>query len=73
MVHIPNDVKQAIIYLSAALYNRRNNEGIQSFRQDLLSVTYDKGKGLLDGLLDDQSSSFVNEAIKSFKFYNVIS
>lgn len=70
---IPQDIKLAVIYMVAALYNRRKSEGIASFKQDLLSINYEKGSGILDTLLAPDNANFVQAVIAQYKQYNVYS
>lgn len=64
---IPQDIKLAIKYMVGALYNRKNSEGISSFKQDLLSVNYDKQSGILDQILSPEDHSFVTATINRYK------
>lgn len=70
---IPKDIKLAVIYMVGALYNRRKTEGIASFKQDLLSINYEKGSGILDTILDPENANFVQAVIAQYKQYNVYS
>lgn len=67
---IPDDIKLAIKYLVAGLYNSRKSQGISSFRQDLLSVNY-SDSGLIDTVLDTEKANFVRAIINQYKIFFV--
>lgn len=69
---IPDDIELAIKYIVAGLYNRKNSEGFDSFRQDLLSVNYSK-ESILDTILDPESKTFVQAVVATYKVPLVIS
>lgn len=56
---IPSDVKSAVLHLAASFYALRKAHGIESYKQDLLSVTYDKTSGPVMNALDPQARDFV--------------
>lgn len=62
---IPADLKQAMYLLVGALYNSRKSQGIDSFRQDLISVTYSKDSEI-QKLLDPKSYSILQSIIRKY-------
>lgn len=61
---IPADVKTAVLSLVKAAWVQRQAMGISSFKQDLLSVTYDKG--FLEGMTDQTAKWSVQAAIHKY-------
>lgn len=62
---IPNDIKQAIYVLVKAYWQERQASGIASFKQDLLSVNYDKGT--VNGLTDPTESTQISATVAKYK------
>jgi hypothetical protein len=48
---VPSDVKLATLHIAKQLHTAKSSGGISSFRQDLLSVTYDHTVLLTDTVL----------------------
>ena len=69
---IPKDIKLAVKYMVAALYNRKNTEGFSSFKQDLLSINY-RDDGIMDTIKSSENSSFIQSVIVKYKVPFVIS
>lgn len=69
---LPADIKTAVKYITAGLYNTKNAQGIASFKQDLLSVNYKDGS-ILDTILDPASKSFIQAVVANYTVYSVIS
>lgn len=67
---MPEDIKLAVKYLVAGLYNSRKSQGISSFRQDLLSVNY-SGEGMIDTILDTEQGNFVRAVVNKYKIFFV--
>lgn len=66
---IPDDVKLAIKEITGAIWNSRSAQGMSSFKQDLLSVNYDKS--VLD-TLGTAEKSHLNTVINKYKVFSVI-
>ncbi len=66
---IPDDVKLAIKQITGAIWNSRQAQGMSSFKQDLLSVNYDKS--VLDTLGTAEKSQ-LNIVINKYKVFSVI-
>lgn len=67
---IPEDIKLAVKYLLAGLYNSRKSQGIASFRQDLLSVNYNSDS-ILDTILDTEQKNFVKAIITKYSIVTI--
>ena len=56
---IPNDVKTCCLYIWKGLWKNKESFDVASFRQDLLSVNYTQGKGILEQLIDSSEVNFI--------------
>lgn len=69
---IPADVTQIINMMTGAIYNKRNTEGISSFKQDLLTVNYKDGNAL-DTILDPTDKGIFLAVVNKYKVHTVLS
>jgi len=56
---IPMDVKTCCLYIGKGLWKNKETFDVASFRQDLLSVNYTTGKGILEQIIDPSEVNFI--------------
>ena len=64
---VPEDVKSAIILITLSLNASKTAQGISSFKQDLLSVSYDTNNSLEKVIADPNSLSAVSQVIGKYR------
>jgi len=63
--NIPSDVKMAIYAMVKAYWVQRQASGISSFKQDLLTVNYDKGT--IENLTSETEKSQISMTVNKYK------
>ncbi len=69
---IPDDIKQAIYIIVWALYNTRNSQAMDSFRQGELSINYSK-TGAMEDIMNPESFSVLSSIINKYKVPFILS
>ena len=62
---LPRDVKMAVIVLCKAYWVQRQATGISSFKQDLLSVAYEKG--IVASITSEAERTEITNTIQKYK------
>lgn len=72
-VSVPEDVKNACLFIVGGMYTARNTQGVGSFRQDLLSVNYAPDNNVLTNILSPDQSDFLKVTVRKYSVPFVIS
>lgn len=62
---LPRDVKMAVMVLCKAYWVQRQATGISSFKQDLLSVSYDKG--IVESITSETERNQITATVQKYK------